>query len=58
MKLDGLKFDNGNNACASLHILAELARRGDVVVSKDTPHPKLGEDGKTIWLMAEHRGNG
>lgn len=31
MKLDALRFDNPNNACQSLRILAEMVRAGDVV---------------------------
>lgn len=30
MKLTALKFDTPNNACASLRILAELVRRGEI----------------------------
>lgn len=58
MKLNELKFDNGNNACASLHMIAELARRGDVKVVEDKPHPKIAaiEDGNTIWLMVTKNG--
>lgn len=33
MKLSALRFDNPNNSCQSLRILAELVRRGDVLVT-------------------------
>lgn len=33
MKMTALKFDGSENACQSLRILAELARRGDLTVA-------------------------
>ena len=42
--INGLKFDNANNAAISLHVLAELVRRGELMVIP------LGADGPVITL--------
>ena len=33
MRLSALKFDNPNNTCQSLRILAELVRHGDLLLA-------------------------
>ena len=40
-KLSSLKFDNPNNACLSLRILAELVRQGEVQVDTFLQEAKL-----------------
>lgn len=38
-RLDSLRFDNDNNTCLSLRIIAELARQGKVVVERISSMP-------------------
>jgi len=48
MKLQDLRFDNPNNSCESLRVLAELARQGEITVRAATP---TETDGDTVMRM-------
>jgi len=43
-----LRFDNPNNAAISLQVVAELVRRGDLVVTASSAQGKESETGQML----------
>lgn len=51
-----LKFDTPENACQSLRLLAELARRHEIAVTSSQPNP--GTDDALLRLTVREPGRG
>lgn len=50
-----LRFDTPNNAAISLHIMAELARRGELIVISDGAAPATKQKQPSLLKFVEYR---